>query len=289
MTRQFLLGTAAALLIAVPASALTMTPITDGRTIDAFGAAGQATDSDDDSPGPGFPSFDSTVNAFAIEFSDFGAGAGAIARQTSQLGPLSISGSGSTDAFGGGGEVPQMVTLGDVDEQPPPLGFGEFQAGGNSVLEILFHIDEAASFNLEGFLSAGFQKAPGFGDANSQSGVESVASVILHNEDTNTPVYKQEVSDGGFNFAEAGVIQAGNYVFTLRAFAGVLGGLFETLTLGDSDGGSVGSVGSETTASFQGSLVLSPTDRPIPEPVTTSLIGMGLGALALQTSRRRRA
>jgi len=48
--------------------------------------------------------------------------------------------------------------------------------------------------------------------------------------------------------------------------------------------------GYATSASFEGaSLRLRPTDQPIPEPVTTSLVGLGLGALALQTSRRRRA
>jgi hypothetical protein len=283
MTRQFLLGTAAALLIAVPASALTMTPITDGRTIDAFAAAGQATDSNSDSPGSDFSVFDSDVSASVLEFGDFGAGAGSNAQQLSGLGPLSISGSGETNAGGSHGEIPLTAALGDAET--PPLGRGEFLAGANSVLEILFRIDEAAEFSLEGFISAGIEQAPGFGDGDIESGTMSVASVILLNQDTNTTVYEQEVSEDSLKFVETGVIQEGNYLFTLRAAAGVFGGLYETLTLGDSDSLDTGVY--QTSASFGGNLVLTPTDQPIPEPVTTTLAAMGLGALVLRTSRRR--
>ena len=84
------------------------------------------------------------------------------------------------------------------------------------------------------------------------------------------------------------MIGPGTYKFRVRAYAEVFGGLIQPLN-GDAEVTSI-LQGYATSADFSGvSLTLRATDQPIPEPVTTTLAGLGLGALVLYTTRRRRA
>ncbi len=291
MKRLFLLGTVVGVLSAGPVFALTMTPTADNRSTAASAMAGIDSDSNSDAPGAGFPSFTSEVSANAMEFGVpllvgdaengfYGASAYANARQSSQVGPLSITGSGSASANGSHGDFfPDFVgdALTPVD--------AHFQSYAGSVLEILFSIDTSAAFDLSGFLTAGTEVAIGAVGND----VMNRASIILINTDTNVSAYKANVSDDFLNVDASGVIGPGNYRFNVEAYAEVFGGeLRPRIILGDTNDLPIN--GYATSAGFQGvSLSLRSTDQPIPEPVTTTLAAMGLGALALQTSRRRRA
>ncbi len=296
MIRCFLLGSAASLLIAGPVSALTMTPNADARSVQAHAIAGADDDFDADSPNAPLAIFGSSVNAEAMEFGPppltagdaeyelFGASSYASAFQDSSVGPLSISGSGSAEASGDHGGMTQIPYPGDSDSFNSHGG--HFQAYGKSVLEIVFSIDEAAAFDLSGFLGAGTELAVG-ADSND---VINRASISLFNTATLESAFKAEISDDFLEVDEMGVIVAGEYRFKVEAYAEVFGGaLIEaTQLLGDAD--DQVPFGYQTSAGFKGVLLeLSATDQPIPEPVTTTLAGLGLGALALQTTRRRRA
>ncbi len=290
MTRQFLLGTAAALLIAVPASALTMSILDGGRSVRASAAAGE--DSDENSDIADAPSFSSEVNAHAMEFDPelelgdantthgFGAWADARAGQSSEINALSIGGKGFANASGSHGDITLTNALGDAD-----LGPGGFEADASSSIKLLFNIDEAAAFSLSGFISAGIEQAIGLGE----SGSGSIASVFFGSNDDETTIFQREVFEDGLEFDEAGVIEAGDYVFSIIARANVFGGFITDLNaLGDSDD-TRPDFGYATSSSFSGLLELRAIDKPIPEPVTTSLVGMSLGALVFGTSRRRKA
>ncbi len=296
MTKLLLLGTAASALFVGQATALTMNPTSDGRSISAEAQAGFDSDSDSDNPGPGFPSFNSDVSAFAserielepptdlkiVDIFPFGASASAGAGQNSLVGPLSISGSGYANASGSHGDqfAGALALEGEI-------GFddGHFSAGANSLLEIFFYIDESAWFELNGFLSAGNELAIGAPGND----VENGADIILVNTDTNTSAYKASISDDSLIVDESGVIGPGNYKFSVEAYAGVYGGFFDTVLASEpGDYDVYPRYGYATGASFEKvSLQLSARDQPIPEPVTTTLTAMGLMALTLRTSRRR--
>lgn len=292
MNKLILLGTAAGLFFAGPVSALTMTPTADNRSTSASAMAGFDSNSDSDAPGAGFPTFDSQVSANASDFPALTASLGdasgefqsawasASAGQFSQLGALSISGSGHAEASGSHGEffLATANLVGDAITQE-----ADFQAHGRSLLSILFSTDESAIFNISGFLSAGNELA--IGDIGND--IINRASIILINTDTNTSAYKTKVSNDSQAVNESGVIGPGNYEFSVEAYAEVFGG-FINGSVGDAE--ALPHNGYATGASFKGvTLELAPTDKPIPEPVTTSLIGMSLGALILRTSRRRHA
>ncbi len=295
MTREILLGTAAALMIAVPASALTMTPNADSRSVQAHAIAGQDDDFDADSPNAPLGIFGGQVSADAMEFGVpgiisgdaeygiYGASSHASAGQESNVGPLSISGGGSAEASGNHGGMTQLDPPLQGDSLTGPGG--HFQAYGQSILEIVFSIDEAAAFDLSGFLNAGTELA--VGDIGND--VINRASIILINTSTNDSAFKAEVTNDSRKFDETGVLVAGEYRYTVEAYAEVLGGVLHEANqlLGDADGQVP--YGYQTSAGFGAFLELTAIDQPIPEPVTTGLVGMGLGALVLGTSRRRRA
>jgi len=295
MTKLFLLGAAASALFVGQATALTMTPTSDGRLISAEAQAGFDSDSDSKSPGPGFPAVSGEVSANAMEQLVFepvealvtdnfpyGASASASAGQNSQVGALSITGNGYAEAGGYHGEqFPALNTLQGEDGN----GFGHYSATGQSLLEVYFYIDEPAWVELNGFLFAGnVEDEDGFGGDS-----ENSAKIILINTDTNTSTYKAKVSDDSLIVDESGLIGPGNYMFSVEAYASVYGGEFDTLLAsepGDLD--VFPGYGTSTGASYEKvSLRLSATDQPIPEPVTTTLTAMGLLALTLRTSRRR--
>ena len=292
MNRSIVLGAAASLCFAGVASALTMTPISDNRMTTASAMAGLDSDSDSDAPGAGFPSFVSEVSAQASEFGDEdvlirngfgGAFADANARQNSSVGALSITGSGSANASGNHGEV-QIETFADTDNE---YGSGTFSAGAQSLVDIMFSIDQDAVFDLDGFLSAGNEIAIGAAGND----VFNQARVRLINVGAKQVVFEAEVSDDFAVIDETGVLAAGTYVFQVSALAEVFGGAGgEVIIRPAIDGGLDDVFGYDTGASFdQVTLNLRAMDKPIPEPVTTTLAGLGLGALALQTTRRRRA
>jgi hypothetical protein len=295
MNRFILLGTATGLFFVGSVSALTMTPTTDNRSIAVSAMAGFDSDSNSDAPGAGFPSFVSDVSANASDIPALtgllgevtngfhGAWASANAGQSSQLGALFISGSGYAEASGSHGDIFPDFTASLGDALTPVDA--DFQAYAGSVLEILFSIDESAHFDLTGFLSAGTELAVGVNGND----VINRASIILINTDTNTSAYKAEISDDFLEVDASGVIGPGNYRFNVEAYAEVYGAQIfnQTAGLGDAEG-AIPLNGYATGAGFKG-VQLQLTDQPIPEPVTTSLVGMSLGALALGTSRRRRA
>lgn len=287
MTKSIVLGTAASLCFAGVASALTMTPISDNRMTTASAMAGLDSDSDSDAPGAGFPAFVSEVSAQASEFGcedelvDYvfgGTFADANARQNSSVGALSIIGSGSANAGGNHGQV-QVQTFGD---EGPGYGSGSFSASAQSLVRILFSIDEDAAFDLDGFISAGNELAIG---AIGNKVINNV-SVNFYNYDTDDDVFTLNVFDDFATIDESGVLAAGRYELEISALAEVFGGAVMARPAIDGDSNDV--FGYETRASFdQVVLNLSAIDKPIPEPVTTALVGMSLGALMLGTARRR--
>ncbi len=296
MIGKIFLGTAAALLIAGPASALTMTPNTDSRTIQAAASVGQDIDTDSDSPSSDFLNYSNSVSAHAgggiipgvvkssINSPNFFAPtADASASQESVVGPFSISGTGSATASGGHGALLQTGTVTFAN------GTGPYAADASSVLEILFSIDASAAFDLKGFLSAGDLQTGDLTNINDVIDVSNVAinnaSVLLKNLITNEIIFAHEVSDDLFEFDEQGVIGAGDYLFSVVAMADV--SQDRTVISGDAVVVTVDNplppTFFEPHTRFEASLELN----PIPEPVTASLSVMGLGALLLRTSRRR--
>lgn len=295
MLKMILHGSVAALLIVGPASALTMTPTSDFRQTQAAAMAGQDSDSQSDFPSPDFSNFVSESFATASEFGaeelvedagfiGFGSMSSANARQSSQLGPLSISGAGSANADGNHGEVIASVTVGTPA--------GGFSANASSLLDVFFSIDESAAFDLQGFLTAGLQlAAKGLAVGVDGGGVNNAANILLINVDTNDTAYEASISNDSLSVNESGIIAAGNYRFLVGANASVDGSgvILEQTALGLTDYPTYPTLGYATAANFEASLQLSAIEKPIPEPVTTTLAGLGLGALALQVTRRRHA
>ena len=300
MIKEFWLGSVVALCAAGQASALTVSLLGDGRFTDVEALAGQDSNSDHDAPDFPFAQFDSDITAEAMDFGDvenfvlapvipgYGASAFAEATQNTQVTATTIEVAGSAFAEGQHGD--QVPFLTEADSGAGGGGGGDFfpgsfEASAQSVLDILFSIDEAAEYDIQAFLSAGTDLALG----NIGNDVENSASMSLRNEGTNESVFDHEVSDDSVHIDESGVIGPGTYRFTATAFAAVMGGEMIDLTAGDQDT-PVMQNGYVTNAEFGGvGLKLIAADKPIPEPVTTTLAAMGLGALALQTSRRRRA
>lgn len=293
MLKQICCGSVAALLITGPASALTMTPTSDFRQTNASAMAGEDSDFQNDFPSPDFSIFVSESSATASEFSvdelvqdagvfGFGSAASANARQSSQFGPLSISGAGSANADGNRGEILTAVVDGGG------IG-GLFSASAGSLLDVFFSIDESAAFDLQGFLSAGIELATrGLSDGGN-GGVNNSANILLINVDTNATAYEASISNDSLSVNESGVLAAGNYRFSVGANASVddQGVIFKQSALGLDGFPGFPYFGYSTAASFDASLQLSAIDKPIPEPVTTTLTAIGLGTLALQTTRRR--
>ncbi len=300
MIKEFLFGSTVALCVAGQASALTLTLLEDDRLIEAEAFAGEDSDFDSDAPDFPFAQFASEVSASAMEFGDifeitnggggrpdFGATSFGTASQKSQVTATTIEVSGSAFAEGSHGEVPFSTEVDSAGGGGGIFGLGSFEASASSVLDILFSIDEAAEFDVQAFISAGTEIAIGE-DGND---VKNFAYMSLHNEDSGESVFKYEVSDDSIDIDESGVIGPGTYRFSAGALAAVFGGFFDEF---DSAGGAVIQLpptnGYQTLSRFGGiGLKLIAADQPIPEPVTTSLIAMGLGALVLRTSRRRRA
>lgn len=298
MIKQLLLGGAAVVWAAGSASALTMNIDGDNRGVYAFAQAGGDTDSDSATPAGSVFDGQASASASADVIATisgggggafFGAVANASADQYSQIdaASLMISGSGHANASGNQGNFNQPI-LSEADSGAGGgggLSFYGFSADADSTLDVLFSIDEAAEFDISGFLSAGTEVL--VGDAEIASGVFNEASIILINTDTNESAYKTSVSNNSVNLDETGVIGAGNYRFTVRALAEV-NGLLEEELVSSIDVGLGNGLGYGTNAGFKGvALQLTAIDQPIPEPVTTTLAAMGLGALVLRTSRRR--
>jgi hypothetical protein len=296
MIKELLFGTTVALCVAGQASALSLTLLEDNRFIEAEAFAGEDSDFSEDSPVSPFANFNSDVSAMASEFGlpcdsegnvethGFGASSFGTAQQTSQVTATAILVSGSAFARGDHGELLEAVALSDSDSDG---GFGSFNAYGESVLEILFSIDEAAAYDIDAFISAGTEAA--FGPTGND--VFNFAEMILYDEDAGEAVFEYEVSDGSMDIDESGVIGPGTYRFTASAYAEVFGGFLDVIDwTGDSENTQQPISGYRTNASFGGiGLSLVRADQPIPEPVTTTLIGLSLGALVLRTTRRRKA
>ena len=310
MKRAYLLGTAVAVLSAGPAFALTMTPTTDNRSTSASASAGIDFDANAEAPGPGFPSFVSEVSANAsdglqplflgdAEDSIFGSSAYANARQSSDVGALSITGSGSANASGSHGYLRNYTVVEVIGGGGGGGGpVGGFEADAFSGVEIFFNIDEAAVFDLSGFLQAGlvlpYLEHVVLGDNDSEIGSigGSRAAISLSNTDTLDTIFETSVDIGSQIVDESGLIGPGNYKFHFGARASVDGldpFIFQPELFGDSDGLPATPIGGyASSASFEGvALTLRAADKPIPEPMTTTLACMGLGALVLKTSRRR--
>ncbi len=280
MTKQLLFAVASAVCLSSSASALTFTPTQDNRRTHAGAIAGIDQDIQNDNPAVAFDVFSSDLWASASDVPDWDVFANGHASQSSSLGPASISGSGFVSADGGhgvlDGQLPSSVsaiTIGPV---------GQFQAAGESILEIVFTIDMDAHFDIQGFIGAGTQIAEGdFGNGNSQS-----AGVNLFDVGNGISIFEQSVSNDEQTVATSGHIGPGTYQFTASALASVFSGMDEE----DSGDAEQTHGGYASRAGFQEvSLTLTGRDKPIPEPVTASLACFGLGALVLQTSRRRRA
>lgn len=286
MTRQILLGAAIAIMTSGPVSALTMTPVSEKRGVFVEARAGQDSESDQAVPFVPFTGeVDDEIWAEAHEDiqpflrlpggdkdsldEPHGTSAMAHAYQYSSLGPLSIGGEGSVDASGNHGNVRTSQ------------GGGGFAAYSSSTLLVEFIIDESAVFDLSGFIEAGNRLAEG----PAGNGVENLGHVSLTNTDTNESLIEEQVVGDKFVFDLQGRLDPGTYLFNIFVNASVNGEPF----IGDQDGDAENGVyGYAARASFAGDLVLSPREEPIPEPVTTTLAGMGLGALVLRTTHRRR-
>jgi hypothetical protein len=285
MSRFAALGIATVLSLATAASALTFTPTTDNRRTyvgtDIFD--GSFTDMDEQVPAPPFSVFDSDITAG----SDYdGVFADAFAGQFSELGSMYIHGSGSASAQIG--VVFDNWVNDDKDAEVNGVMQGmtsdEVGAGGRSLLEIIFSIDMDAQFDLSGAISAGVTSAQG----DIVYGSDQSVSVVLFDIDGGVALVDESVTDGGMSLSTSGQLSPGNYRFTVSANVDVFGG---QASEADTNGHGVpqGNIYSASASYKSVSLALSGGDKPIPEPLTTTLAGIGLGALVLQTTRRRRA
>jgi hypothetical protein len=206
MNRSCFVCFAASALVAGQAFGLTMTPTADNRSTDANAFAGFDSDSSSDAPAVAFDSFVSEVSASANDFGGipltigggtggFGSFADSNARQSSSLGALSITGSGSANASGSGNDIVFATSEPADGLFPSGNGIYDFHADATSTLEILFSIDESAVYDVSGFLTS--------------------------NDFTNVD--------------ESGVIGPGNYRFTAEAYAEAFGNNFDDLTASGTD------------------------------------------------------
>lgn len=279
MMKQLLFATAVSVCVSSSAYALDFTPTQDNRRTHAGAIAGIGKDIQNDSPAVAFDFFSSDLWASASDVPDWDVFADGHASQSSSIGAASISGSGFASASGGhgilDGQFPETVSA--ITVEP----FGQFQAAGESILEIVFSIDMDAHYDLQGFISAGTELTDGdFGNANEQS-----AGVQFFDVDNGVFLFNEQVSNSGQAINDSGHIGPGTYRFTASAKASVFGGM-------DADSGDADTThgGYASRAGFEEVILsLKGRDKPIPEPVTASLACFGLGALVLQTSRRRKA
>ncbi len=284
MSRFVALGTVALLSFATAVSALTFNPTQDNRSIYAGTVIfNEPPDMANDSPSVAFSEFDSQITANSLFDGFF---ADSLAFQFSQIGERYIQGNGFVDAQVGFRF--NELQAGDQDNHLGgpglPTNSDGVSAGSQSLLEILFSIDMDAQYDVTGFISAGTGVLQGV----FEYGASQSASVVLFDIDNNVALIDESVSEGGQDVSTSGILSPGNYRFTVDASVKVSNSNVEA----DGGGGGGGPLDSINSASagFEGiSLFLSDRDQPIPEPVTTTLAVLGLGALALQTSRRRRA
>ena len=286
MYRLVALGTAVVLSFAAVASALNFTPTQDNRAtyagtivFDSF------TDMQNDSPVVAFSPFSSNITAS----SDYdGYFADAWASQNSQIGSLNIQGSGDVTAQIGFtfdqwlNDSDGIVSVDGAGAGGRPL-LSQVSASSQSLLEILFTVDMDAQYDLSGFISAGI----GLEAGTIEYGSNQSASVVLYDIDHDVTLVNESVSDNEMDVSTSGLLGAGNYRFTVSADASVFSlngeadSHFTDIFVGDIY---------VANAGYEGiNLLITGRDQPIPEPVTTSMIGLGLGALAYQASRRRRA
>lgn len=283
MNRFAALGTVAVLSCATAASALTFTPTQDNRQIYAGTVIFSDTDGDTKTPLSAFSTFDDQVWAN----SDYdGFFANAHADQFSELGSMYIQGSGFAEAQIGVSFDNWQTSNAEADTGGSGITMqsNDVSGGSQSLLEILFSIDMDAHYDLSGSIGAGIQEASGTIDYGSNQST----SVVLFDIDHGIALVDESVMDGDQDISTSGHLGPGNYRFTVDASVEVFGTASEadnSLTQGP-PGGDIYSV----NAGFEGiNLTLSSRDKPIPEPVTTTLAGLGLGALAFQTTKRRRA
>ncbi len=282
MSRFVALGTVAVLSFGAAASALNFNPTQDNRqTYAGTVVFDDPPDMVNDSPGSPFSEFDSAISAGSLYDGFF---ADAFAAQFSQVGSMYIQGNGFVDAQIGLSFDTWQTSDFDNHLGPPTMNSDGVSAGSQSILEILFSIDMDAHYDLTGFIGAGIGLAQGTIEYGSQQS----ASVVLFDIDNGFAIVDESVTDSDQDVSTSGHLSPGNYRFTVAAEAEVFGVANEA----DADGGGGGLPDNiySASAGFEGiNLTLSGRDQPIPEPVTTTLAGLGLGALALQTSRRRRA
>ncbi len=295
MNRLLLITAVTAALFTSQTFALTMSLQSDNRSIGADALTSQGTDSDSDVPGIAFSNFNSTVNARYPELlpppriteqlnGQYDPSAYAEANQGSTIDAYSISGSGYAYANGSGGlpvpSITRLLTTGDA--QGESLAF---ESEASSILEVIFSIDEAAEFSLQGFISAGMHIV--MLDALSNESMNQT-SVLLYNNTTGTTEFETTINEGSSSLDESGIIGPGTYTFNVQSYAKVYGenvGIPIQLTGDAQDEIPIGR--DYSNAGFeQVSLSLSSTEQPIPEPLTTTLACLGLGALVFKTSRR---
>ncbi len=277
MSRFVALGTVAVLSFSTAASALIFTPTQDNRqTYAGTVVFGSFTDGTTETPSSPFSTFDSSISAS----SDYdGFFADAWANQFSQIGSMYIQGSGFVNAQIGF----SFDDWENGDTDTTNMNPGDNSAGGQSLLEILFSIDMDAHYDLSGFIGAGI----GLAEGTIEYGSNQSASVVLFDIDNGVTLVDESVTDDERALSNSGHLGPGNYRLTVDASVEVFGSAQEAETNGITvPGGDIYTA----SAGFEGvSLLLTGRDQPIPEPVTTTLAGLGLGALALQATRRRRA
>lgn len=148
----------------------------------------------------------------------------------------------------------------------------ENSVAAESLYTVRFTLDREYCYDLRGRLTS------------SVDGGEAGATLILFDSDT-FAIESQYIAIGNIlsdtAFSETGLLDPGNYFLSVRAATGS-GGLGDT---------SVQDIGPNTfswgDATFDFTLQLK--DCSVPEPVTAGLSIMGLSALALAATRRRRA
>jgi hypothetical protein len=285
MSRFAVSGIAVVMSIATGASGLTFTPTTDHRqtyvTTDIMD--GSFTDSDQEFPVPSFSDFSSDISADEEYDGYF---ADAFASQFSRLGSMYIEGSGGASAQIGVTFDNWVDDSADSLVNQVPMESNQASAFGQSLLEILFSIDMDAQYDLSGFIGAGVDEVEGGIPYASEQSV----SVVLYDVVNDVALVDESVTDGDQSLSNAGQIGPGSYRFTINAMADV----YTVAGVEEMDSNGITPVPQRaiysTSAGFKGvNLTLSGRDQPIPEPVTTTLAAMGMGALVLRTSRRRRA
>ncbi len=294
MKRLLLITAVIAALFSSQVFALTMSLQSDNRSISADAMTTQGSDSDSDAPGTAFSDFNNTVDArvpdlVPIRLTEQLNGlhdptAYAEAYQGSTIDAYSITGSGYAYSNGSNGlpvpSITRLLTTGDAQGESL-----EFEAEASSILEVIFSIDEAAEFSLQGFISAGVHIV--LLDALSNDSMNQT-SVLLYNNTADTTEFETTINQGTSSLDESGIIGPGTYTFNVQSYAKVYGeniGIPIELAGDAQDEFPIDSYYSNAGYE-QISLSLSSTEQPIPEPLTTTLACLGLGALIFKTSRR---